>query len=114
MDEASKIFVDNFGFGLGIYLSFLIVFLATKVFLDTDGSMLGNTSIADMDNFKETKRAAWAALELRGEYRSDYCSEECGKTFMNEGINSEIFSICSRNQMNEYMEKNFHNGCVAA
>lgn len=44
----------------------------------------------------------------------DYDTEECGKTFMNEGINSEIFSICSRNQMNEYMEKNFHNGCVAA
>jgi hypothetical protein len=74
MDEASKIFQENFGFGLGIYLSFLIVFLATKVFLDTNGLMLGNTSIADMENFRETKRAAWAALELRGESPSNYYS----------------------------------------
>ena len=72
MDGASKIYMDNFGFGLGTY-PFLTI-LAIEIFIDASDSILNDKKTTGTVDFDLVKKAAFAALTTQTKSKSNYCS----------------------------------------
>jgi len=72
MDGVNDIYMDNFGFGLG--MDILLTILATEVFLDIDESPFNDRKETGTVDFDVAKTAAFAYLYTHKKSLSGYCS----------------------------------------